>query len=190
MTWKAFLKNHVRDLVSIDFFVLPTVSAKILFVLAVLAHHRRKDVHFNVTEHPTAQWNGQQIIEAIPKETALQYLLRDRDGIYGIRLQRRVRSKGIEEVLTAPRSSWRSAFLDRVIGSIRRDCLDQVIVLNEPQLKRILNRYFDYYHRWRTHLSLEMDTPESRLVQRSAFGEVVQFLEVGDLHHHYERLAA
>jgi transposase InsO family protein len=189
-TWKAFLKNHVRDLVSIDFFVVPTVRFKILFVLVVLAHHRRKVVHFNVTEHPTAQWTGQQIIEAFPWDTAPRYLLRDRDGIYGTQFQRRVKSMGIEEVLTGPRSHWQNAFVERVIGSIRRDCLDHVIVLNERHLKRILTSYFHYYHRWRTHLSLGMDTPESRLVQRPALGKVVQLPEVGGLHHHYEWLAA
>jgi transposase InsO family protein len=189
-TWKAFLNNHVSDLVSIDFFVVPTVKNKVLFVLVVLAHHRRRVVHFNVTEHPTAQWTAQQITEAFPWETAPKYLLRDRDAIYGRVFQRRVRTMGIEEVLTAPRSPWQKAFVERIIGSIRRDCLDHVVVLNDPHLKRILASYFTYYHRWRTHLSLEMDSPESRSVQSPALGKVVQFQEVGGLHHHYERMAA
>ena len=175
---------------SIDFFVVPTARFKVLFVLVILAHHRRRVVHFNVTEHPTARWTGQQIIEAFPWDTAPKYLLRDRDAIYGSQFQRRVKSMGIEEVLTAPRSPWQNAFVERLIGSIRRDCLDHVIVLNEWHLKRILIGYFEYYHRWRTHLSLEMDSPESRSVQPPAFGKVVQFPEVGGLHHHYERLAA
>jgi transposase InsO family protein len=119
-TWKALLKNHVRDLVSIDFFVVPTVRFKVLFVSVVLAHHHRKVVHFNVTEHPTAQWTAQQIIEAFPWDAAPRYLLRDRDGIYGTQFQRRVESMGIEEVLTAPRSRWQNAFVERLIGSIRR----------------------------------------------------------------------
>ena len=156
-TWKVFLNNHVKDLVSIDFFVVPTVRFKVLFVLVVLAHHRRRVVHFNITEHPTAQWTAQQIIEAFPWDTTPKYLLRDRDGIYGDTFRRRVQSMGIEEVLTAPRSPWQNAFVERVIGSIRRDCLDHVIVLNDRHLKRILTDYFHYYHRWRTHLSLEMD---------------------------------
>ena len=163
-TWKAFLNNHVKDLVSIDFFVVPTVRFKVLFVLVVLVHHRRKVLHFNVTEHPTAQWTGQQIIEAFPWDTAPRYLLRDRDGIYGTQFQRRVKSMGIQVVLTAPRSPWQNAFVERLIGSIRRDRLNHVIVLNERHLKRILTRYFDYYHRWRTHLSLGMGNPESRPV--------------------------
>ena len=189
-TWKAFLNNHVKDLVSIDFFVVPTVRFKVLFVLVILAPHRRRVVHFNVTEHPTAQWTAQQIIEAFPWDTAPKYLLRDRDGIYGDTFQRRVQSTGIEEVLSAPRSPWQNAFVERVIGSIRRDCLDHVIVLNDCHLKRILTDYFHYYHRWRTHLSLEMDSPESRSVQRPSLGQVAQFPEVGGLHHHYERMAA
>jgi putative transposase len=188
--WKAFLNNHVRDLVSIDFFVVPTVRNKVLFVLVVLAHHRRRVVHFNVKEHPTTQWTGQQIIEAFPWDTAPKYLLRDRDAIYGSQFQKRVQSMGIEEVLTAPRSPWQNAFVERVIGSIRRDCLDHVVVLNDRHLKRILMSDFKYYHCWRTHLSLGMDSPESRLVQRADLGKVVQFPEVGGLHHYYERLAA
>ena len=189
-TWKTFLNNHVRDLVSIDFFVVPTVKNKVLFVLVVLAHHRRRVVHFNVTEHPTPQWTAQQIVEAFPWNTAPKYLLRDRDAIYGSEFKRRVRSMGIEEVLTAPRSPWQNAFVERIIGSIRRDCLDHVVVLNDRHLKRILTSYFAYYHRWRTHLSLEMDSPDSRPVQSAALGKVVPFPEVGGLHHHYERLAA
>jgi transposase InsO family protein len=132
----------------------------------------------------------QQIIEAFPWDTAPKYLLRDRDAIYGSQFQKRVKSMGIEEVLPAPRSPWQNAFVERVIGSIRRDCLDHVVVLNERHLKRILTSYFYYHHRWRTHLSLGMDTPESRLVQLPALGKVVEFPEVGGLHHHYGRLAA
>ena len=189
-TWKAYLNNHAKDMVSIDFFVVPTVRFKIFYVLVILAHHRRKVVHFNVTEHPTAHWTGQQVIEAFPRESAPKYLIRDRDGIYGSQFQRRVQSMGIEEVLTAPRSPWQNAFVERMIGSIRRDCLDHVVVMNERHLKRILTSYFNYYHRWRTHLSLEMDSPGSRPVQLPAFGNVLEFPEVGGLHHHYERIAA
>jgi transposase InsO family protein len=189
-TWKAFLKNHVKDLVSIDFFVVPTVRFKVLFVLVILAHHRRTIVHFNVTEHPTAQWTAQQITEAFPWDTAPKYLLRDRDGTYGSQFQRRVESMGIEEVITAPRSPWQNAFVERVIGSIRRDCLDHIVVLNDRHLKRALTDYLKYYHGWRTHLSLGMDSPDSRPVQLLPLGKVVQFPEVGGLHHHYERMAA
>jgi len=121
---------------------------------------------------------------------APKYLLRDRDAVYGSQFQRRVKSLGIEEVLTALSSSWQIAFVERVIGSIRRDCLNYVLVLNERQSKRILTSYFNYYGCWRTHLSLGMDSPKSRSVQLPALGKVVQLPEVGGLHHHYDRLAA
>jgi putative transposase len=189
-TWKAFLKNHVSELVSIDFFTVPTVGFKVLFVLLVLAHDRRRVVHFNVTENPTAHWTAQQIIEAFPWDSAPKYLLRDRDAIYGNAFNSRVQSMGIEQVLSAPRSPWQNPYVERLIGSIRRDCLDHVIVLSERHLRRTLTAYFDYYHRWRTHLSLDMDCPDPRSVHPPDRGTVVQFPDVGGLHHHYERLAA
>jgi hypothetical protein len=187
-TWKTFLKNHVKDLVSVDFFIVPTVKFNILFVFVVLAHHRRRLVHFNITRNPTAQWVAQQIIEAFPWDKVPKYLIRDRDGVYGNYFRNRVNGMGIKEVLIAPQSPWQNPFAERVIGSIRRDCLNHVIVLNERHLKRILKTYFSYYHCWRTHLSLDMDCPEPRTVQ--AKGKVREFPEVGGLHHHYERLAA
>ena len=189
-TWRSFLKNHVRDLVSIDFFVVPTVRFKVLFVLIVLLHHRRRVVHFNVTEHPTAQWTAQQVAEAFPWDHTPKYLLRDRDRIYGEAFRTRVGNMGMQEVLIAPRSPWQNPFAERVIGSIRRECLDHVIVLNERHLKGILKDYFRYYHRWRTHLSLDMDCPEPRVVQYPESGSIVAFPEVSGLHHHYERVAA
>jgi putative transposase len=189
-TWKAFLKNHLSELVSIDFFTVPTARFKVLFVLLVLAHDRRRVVHFNITENPTGHWTAQQLIEAFPWDTAPRYLLRDRDAIFGEPFRRRVGSMGIEQVLTAPRSPWQNPYAERVIGSIRRDCLDHVIVLSERHLRRTLKAYFDYYHRWRTHLSLEMDCPDPRPVHAPDQGTVHAFPEVGGLHYHYERLAA
>jgi len=189
-TWRTFLKNHVNGLVSIDFFVVPTVRFRVLFVFLVLAHHRRRVVHFNVTDHPTAEWTGQQIVEAFPWDEAPRYLLRDRDRVYGGHFRSRVRNIGIEEVLIAPRAPWQNPFVERLIGSIRRECLDHVIVFNENHLKRILSSYFNYYHRWRTHLSLDMDCPESRSIQQPGKGRVIALPEVGGLHNHYERLAA
>ena len=188
--WKAFLKNHVRDLVSIDFFIVPTVGFKVLFVLVVLSHHRRRLVHFNVTENPTAEWTAQQIVEAFPYDTAPKYLLRDRDKVYGDYFQKRVHGMGIDEVLIAPRSPWQNPYAERVIGSIRRECLDNIIVLNKRHLKRTLASYFDYYHRWRTHLSLDMDAPEHRPVQPPGLGKVIEFPDIGGLQRHYERRAA
>ena len=189
-TWKSFLANHITDLVAIDFFVVPTINFKVLYVLVVLAHRRREVVYFNVTEYPTAQWVGQQIVEAFPWDMAPRYLLRDRDKIYGDRFRRRVSSLLIKEVLTAPRSPWQNPYVERIIGSIRRDCLDHVIVFNERHLKRILSSYFDYYHRWRTHLGLAMDTPQGREIQMPDVGKVIEFADLGGLHHHYLRQAA
>ena len=189
-TWKAFLKNHVTDLVSIDFLVVPTIRFKLLFVLVVLAHARRKVIHFNVTENPTAQWTGQQIVEAFPWDSAPKFLLRDPDAIYGSAFQRRVQSLGIEQVLSAPRSPWQNPFVERLIGTLRRDCVDQVIVLDQCHLRCIVGRYLDYYHDWRTHLSLSMDAPTPRTVHPPDRGRVVEVAELGGLHHHYERIAA
>jgi putative transposase len=189
-TWKSFLNNHVRDLVSIDFFVVPTVRNKVLFVLVDPCTSPSQGCALQCYRASDRPMDRSADHEAFPWDTAPKYLLRDRDAIYGSQFQKRVQSMGIEEVLTAPRSPWQNAFVERVIGSIRRDCLDHVVVLNDRHLKRILTCYFNYYHRWRTHLSLEMDSPESRSLQLPALGKVVQFPEVGGLHHHYERLAA
>jgi putative transposase len=189
-TWKTFLKNHLNDLVSIDFLIVPTIRFKLLYVLIVLAHSRRKVLHFNVTANPTALWTAQQIVEAFPWDSAPKYLLRDRDAIYGGEFRKRIHTMGIEQVLSAPRSPWQNPFVERLIGTLRRDCLDHVIALNEDHLRRIVGRYLDYYHDWRTHLSLSMDAPNPRVVHPPDRGRVFAFPELGGLHHHYERLAA
>jgi transposase InsO family protein len=189
-TWKAFLANHVQDLVALDFFTVPTVTFRVLFVLVILAHERRRVVHFHVTEHPTAPWTAQQVIEAFPWDEAPRYLLRDRDRIYGDHFRQRVRNMGIEEVQITPHSPWQNPYVERLIGSIRRECLNGMIVLNERHLKRVLHSYVAYYHHWRTHRSLEMDVPLTRSVQRPELGSVHKVAEVGGMHHHYERRAA
>ena len=189
-TWRAFLNNHARDLVAIDFFVVPTVRFRVLFVLVVLHHQRRRVLHFGVTENPTAEWTAQQIVEAFPWGETPRYLSRDRDGVYGKHFRNRVRAMGIEEVMTAPQSPWQNPYAERLIGSIRRECLDHVIVLNEDHLRRVLRSSFSYYHQWRTHLSLGMDCPEPRDIQRAEAGVIIDVPEVGGLHHHYERRAA
>src|SRR5215469_7828920 len=189
-TWRAFLNNHIPDLVSVDFFTVPTVSFRVFFVFVVLAHHRRRIVHFDVTEHPTAGWTGQQMIEAFPEDTAPRYLLRDRDKISGCEFQQRIRSMRLEEVLCAPASPWQRAYVERLIGSIRRDCLDHVVVLGEGHLRKILKSYLKYYHRSRTHLALSKDAPEPRPVQPPGMGEIVELPQVGGLHHRYVRRAA
>ena len=164
-TWRTFLDNHLGNLVSVDFFVVPTVMFKVLFVFVVLAHERRRVVHVNVTDAPTAQWTAQQLVEAFPWETAPRYLLRDRDAVYGVAFSRRAQSMGIHEVKTAPRSPWQNPYVERLIGTLRRECLDHVVVLNETHLRRLLSEYLIYYHRARTHLSLEKDAPEPRPVE-------------------------
>jgi putative transposase len=189
-TWRTFLTNHVPALGSMDFFTVPTVTGRILFVFVVLLHHRRRIVHFNVTEHPTAAWTAQQIVEAFPDDTAPRWLLRDRDAIYGEAFRRRVARMGIGEVVSGPSSPWQNPYAERLIGSIRRECLDHVIVLGERHLRRILTTYSVYYHGARTHLSLAKDAPTPRRVQDIAEGNVVVFAEVGGLHHRYERRAA
>jgi len=189
-TWRTFLANHVRDLVSLDFFTVPTARLRVLFVLVVLAHHRRHVVHFNVTEHPTAHWTAQQIVDAFPDDSAPSYLLRDRDQVYGQQFRHRVKGMGIDEVLTAPHSPWQNPFAERLIGSVRRECLNHTVVLGEQHLRRILTAYFAYYHRARTHLSLDKDAPDVRPVELPAAGRIVQIPEVGGLHHRYVRRAA
>jgi len=189
-TWRTFLTNHVRDLVSIDFFTVPTARLRVLFVLVVLAHHRRHVVHFNVTEHPTAAWTTQQIVDAFPEDSAPAYLLRDRDAVYGEQFRHRVKRMRIEEILTAPHNPWQNPFAERLIGSVRRECLDHVVVLGERHLRRILTAYLAYYHRARTHLSLDKDAPDVRPVERPEAGRVVPLREVGGLHHRYVRRGA
>ena len=189
-TRRTFLANHVRDLVSIDFFIVPTAQLRVLFVLVVLAHHRRQVLHFNVTAHPTAAWTAQQIVDTFPDDTAPAYLLRDRDAIYGDSFRQRMKGMRIQEVLTAARSPWQNPFAERLIGSIRRDCLDHVIVLSERHLRRILTRYFAYYHHTRTHLSLTKDAPVARPVEPPPLENIVPIREVGGLHHRYVRRAA
>lgn len=188
--WRTFLRNHLRETIAVDFAVVPTVTFGLLYVFVVLGLERRKLLHVNVTAHPTAEWTAQQMVEALPWETRARYVIRDRDRIYGLAFRRRVTGLGLQEVRSAPRSPWQNAYAERFIGSLRRDCLDQVIVLNEPHLRSVLSDYAQHYNRSRTHLSLGKDAPEPRLVQRQELGEVVSVPEVGGLHHRYERLAA
>jgi transposase InsO family protein len=189
-SWRTFLANHVRDLVSLDFFTVPTASLRVLFVLVVLAHRRRRVVHLNVTEHPTAAWTACQLVEAFPDDSAPSYLLRDRDYVYGDAFRQRVKGMGILEVLTAARSPWQNPFAERLIGSVRRECLDHVVVLGERHLRRILTAYFAYYHGARTHLSLDKDAPDGRPIEPPELGPVLSIPEVGGLHHRYVRRAA
>jgi putative transposase len=189
-TWRAFLAAHAKDLVSMDFFTVATVRFEISFVLVIRTHARRHVRHFNITTHPTATWTAQQVVEAFPWNTAPAHLLHDRDGIYGHEFRPRVAGMGITEVRTAPRSPWQSPYVERLIGSIRRECLDHVIVLPARHLRRTLRTYFAHYHQWQCHQGLAMDCPEPRAVQPRGKGAVVEVLERGGLYRHSERRAA
>jgi len=187
--WRVFLNNHAREIVAIDFFTVPTVSFRVLVCFLVLHHHRRTVVHFNVTSHPTQHWTAQQIVEAFPYDTAPKYLLRDRDRIYGSYFEHRVRGMGIKEVLIAPRSPWQSPFVERLIGSIRRECLDHVLVINEAHLRCVLREYLTYYHESRPHQSLEGNAPQPREIEPPSRGRIVAEPQVGGLHQRYRRAA-
>ncbi len=184
-TWRTFLDQHVQDLASIDFFTVPTVAFRVLFVLVVLSHDRRRIVHFNVTEHPTARWTAQQLVEAFPFDTAPRYLIRGGDGIFGREVTRRIESLGMEEIVTAPTSPWQNAYVERVIGTLRRELLDHVIVLNERHLKRLLSSYLVYYHPWRTHRSLNQDAPDGRAIRKADPRNVTEIPAVHGLHYVY-----
>ena len=188
-TWGAFLATHLRDLIAIDFFLVPTLTFHLLFVFVVLRHDRRELLHLNVTDHPTAVWTAQQIVEAFPEDTAPAYLLRDRDTIYGEVFSRRVTGMGMHEVLTAPRAPWQNPFVERVIGSVRRECLDHFFVLNEAHLRRLLRRYLGYYNLSRPHQALGNNSPHPRNVQPPSRGRIVVIPQVGGLHHRYQRVA-
>jgi transposase InsO family protein len=188
--WRTFLANHLDEAIAVDFAVVPTVTFQVLFVFVVLSLERRRVLHLNVIAHPSAQWTAQQIVEACAWNQTPSYLIRDRDGIYGETFRRRVASLGIDEIPTAPRSPWQNAYAERFIGSLRRECLDHVLVLNERQCRRILSGYARHYNRSRTHLALEKDAPEPRMKHGPERGKIVALPEVGGLHHRYERRAA
>jgi hypothetical protein len=188
-SWRTFLTNHETSLASIDFFTVPTATFRVLYCFLVLCHERRRIVHVNVTANPTEYWTAQQIVEAFPYDAAPRYLIRDRCAIYGQWFRQRVKNMRIGEVVIAPRSPWQNPFVERVIGSIRRECLDHVIILNEAHLLRIMADYLAYYHDSRTHLSLERNAPNPRHVEPRSTGKVTAIPQVGGLHHRYTRAA-
>jgi transposase InsO family protein len=188
-SWRTFLANHVDQIVAADFFVVPTATGRLLFVLVMLAHHRRRVAHVAVTAHPTAAWTAQQLREAFPWDDAPRYLIRDRDLAFA-GLSATSQTMAINEVLTAPRSPWQNTYVERFIGSVRRECLDHLIVLNERGLRHMLKAYVAYYDRTRTHLSLDKDAPTSRAVSPPTTGRIIAIPQVNGLHHRYERRAA
>jgi transposase InsO family protein len=185
--WGTFLRNHLHETLAVDFAVVPTATYGIRYVFFVLSLERRRVLHFNVTRHPTARWTAQQVVEACPFELPGRFLIRDNDKIYGAKFRHRIDGLGLEQIRTAFRSPWQNGFAERWIASLRRDCLDHVILINERQLRRVIRSYVDYYHADRTHLGLEKDAPEKRQIERREMGEVVAFPRVGGLHHRYTR---
>lgn len=189
-TWQTFIRNHVAEIVAIDFFTVHTATFKTFYVFVVLSLDRRRIIHFNVTTNPTADWTSLQLIQAFPFDTAPRYLIRDRDSIYGPMVIESLDFLDIEQIVTAPRSPWQNGYCERVIGTIRRECLDHLIILNERHLRRVLKEYLAYYHESRTHLGLDKDAPEQRPVQSPHEGPIISEPVLGGLHHRYYREAA
>jgi transposase InsO family protein len=183
--WRTFLRNHAPDIAAMDLFVVPTIGFDLLYAFVIVRLDRRDIVWINVTRYPTAEWIARQITEAFPWDKAPRYLIRDRDHIYGDIVTRRLCAMGIRDKPTAPASPWQNGFAERLIGSIRRECIDHIVVLSEAHLRRILQTYACYYNDIRTHWSLNKDTPASRPVQR--IGNIKSHAVLGGLHHHYVR---
>ena len=184
--WKTFLHNHADGIAAMDLFVVPTISFRLLYGLLIVRLGRRQIVRLGVTAHPTAEWIANQITEAFGWERAPHYLIRDCDRAYGIVFIRRLRSMGIRDRPTSPRSPWQNGCAERLIGSIRRECLDHVVVFGERHLRHVLLSYLKYYNEVRTHLSLEKDAPVSRAVERA--GRILCRPVLGGLHHQYVRI--
>lgn len=189
-SWRTFLSNHLHEIAAIDFFTVPTVTFKTLYVFVILSLDRRRVVHWNVTDSPTAAWTSLQLIQAFPFETAPLYLIRDSDGIYGEQVRKTLAMLATKEKVIAYRSPWQKGYCERLGGSLRRECLDHVIILGERHLRRVLKEYVAYYHRSRTHLGLGKDTPQPRSIQSRDEGAVVGEPVLGGLHHRYWRQAA
>jgi transposase InsO family protein len=188
--WLTFLRNHLPLAAACDFFVVPTLSFRLLFCFVVLSHDRRRIVHFNVTTSPSAEWTAQQVVEAFPADALIpRYLVRDRDGVYGAFFRRRVKNMGIEEIVTSRKSPWQNPFAERAIGSIRRECFDHLIALSENHFRRCMKQYVRYYNASRTHLSLDRNSPDPRSAAPLSAGQVIAILHLGGLHHEYRRAA-
>ena len=188
-SWRTFLRNHTTEIVAIDFLTVPTATFRVLYVFVVLSLDRRRIVHFNVTDSPTAEWTSLQLIQAFPFDTAPRYVIRDRDSIYGEKVVATLGALGIEGKVIGYQSPWQNGYVERVVGSIRRECLDHVIVFGERHLRHVLREYIAYYHESRTHLGLGKDAPEPRAIQHRNAGAVVGEPVLGGLHHRYWRQA-
>jgi transposase InsO family protein len=184
--WGTFLRNHAPNIAAMDLFVVPTIGFNLLYVLVIVRLARRELVWINVTPHPTAEWIAQQTTEAFPWSEAPRYLIRDQDGIYGAAVTRRLRAMGIRDKPIAPGSPWQNAFAERLIGSIRRECVDHIVVLGEAHLRRVLKSYARYYNESRIHRSLSEDAPSPRAIER--LGVITSQPVLGGLHHQYCRV--
>jgi transposase InsO family protein len=184
--WRTFLRNHADGIAAMDLFVVPTISLRLLYGLLILRHDRRRLLWLETTAHPTAEWIARQLTEACGWDEAPGYLIRDRDGSYGEVFVRHVRAMGIRDRPISPRSPWQNGYAERLIGSIRRERIDHVIVFGECHLRHLLRSYLDYYNETRTHLSLDKDAPISRAIQ--AVGLIVGRPVLGGLHHQYVRI--
>ncbi len=189
-TWMTFLRNHLPVTAACDFFTVPTATFRLIYCFLILSHDRRRIVHFNVTTNPSAEWTAQQIVEVFPGDGPIpKYLIRDRDGIYGDYFRHRVRNMKNREIIISRKSPWQNPYVERAIGSVRRECLDHVIVLGEGHLRRILKSYVHYYNESRPHLSLKRNTPVPRELEPPSRGRIVAIPQVGGLHHRYQRAA-
>jgi transposase InsO family protein len=184
--WRTFLRNHAPEVAAIDLFVVPTIGLKLLYGIVIMRLDRRRLVWTNVTTNPTAEWIARQVAEAFPWDQAPRYLLRDRDKSYGVIVRHRLRAMGIRDHPTAPRSPWQNGHVERLIGSIRRECLDHIVIMGEASLRRTLKAYARYYNEVRTHRSLHKDAPKTRPIQFT--GTVRSQPVLGGLHHHYVRV--
>lgn len=187
--WRTFLRNHVGQIIAADVFVVPTVTCRLAFVRVLLAHDRRRIRHVAVTTHPTAAWTSQPLREACPWDEVPRYLIHDRDhALDGLKAT--ATAMGIEEVVTAPHAPWQNPFVERFVGSARRECFDHVIAFNEAGVRKLMRHYYSCYEKTRTHLALDKDAPVPRPVRRPGDGDIVTIPEVGGLHHRYDRRAA
>ena len=185
-TWQTFLCNHLAGIGAMDFLAVPMINFRLLFVLVILRHERRRLISLSVTDHPTAEWIARQITEAFPWDSAPTHLIRDRDAAYGHAVTKRLAAMGIRDHPIAPRSPWQNGHAERLIGSIRRECLDHIVILGEAHLRQVVKAYAAYYNRVRTHLSLAKDAPLVRPVRR--VGNIAARPILGGLHHQYCRI--
>lgn len=188
--WKTFLLNHLGEIAAIDFLTVPTVTFKTLYVFVVLSLDRRLVVHFHVTTHPSSDWTALQLVQAFPFDSAPKYLIRDRDGIYGEDVQNTIKFLGMKEKEISARSPWQNGYCERLVGTIKRECLNHTIIFSEAHARRVLKKYFAYYHDDRTHLGLDKDAPSVRAIEPPELGPVKRRPSVGGLHSRYYREAA